>query len=155
MCYFYRTVDVEWSLTMTKIAAHPGLYNLDDERPLLKGGRCCACDTVFFPNYGIGCEVCGAADEHLVDVDVPTRGRIHTVATAWIHDESIAMHGPYPIKPPFTVVEIALDAGPFIRALMAENHGLDAIGRTVEARWTIAHIDAAGDEIVEPRFVCI
>ena len=137
---------------MAKIAAHPALYSLDHPKPLLRGARCISCQTAFFPNFGIGCEVCGATPENLVVEELPTLGTVHTIATVWVHDDPNSDLVPYQIQTPFTVAEIALNAGPFIRALMSDNQTDEIIGRQVEAVWIVAGHTASGDQIMEPRF---
>jgi len=128
-----------------KKAAHPGLYDPGDERPMLRGTRCDGCGTTFFPPLGIGCEVCGATPERLVSVAIAATGVLHSVATVHLHMGS-------DVSAPFGVAEVQLDDGPLIRGMLAELLELGAIGRRVEARWGVVHTDGEGDEVVEPRF---
>jgi uncharacterized OB-fold protein len=127
-----------------KIAAHPGLYDPDDTVPTLRGTRCGACSSTFFPPLGIGCEVCGATEDSLVPASIAPKGVLHSVAT--VHPRAGDNDAP------FTVAEIQLDDGPLIRAMMAEVAEIDAIGRRVEAQWSLVHTDADGTDVVEPRF---
>ncbi|ARU05549.1 hypothetical protein CCO03_13435 [Comamonas serinivorans] len=88
----------------------PGLVGQDDHhRPMLKGVRCQACHEVAFPPQHHGCERCGAT--HLTDVDLSADGAVLGSAAVHIHAK------PYP-PVPFTVVEVRLDAGPVVRALL-------------------------------------
>lgn len=128
-----------------KIAAHPGLYDPDDAVPTLRGTRCRACSSTYFPPLYIGCEACGATQDFLVPATIATKGVLHSVAT--VHPRA----GDDNDKP-FTVAEVQLDEGPLIRAMMAERAEIDAIGRRVEAQWTLVRNDADGNDVVEPRF---
>jgi uncharacterized protein len=80
------------------------------EQPALIGGRC-ACGHVFFPMQTYGCEKCGRYGDELKHVRLSGRGRLLAFACVRLHAR------PYP-KVPFTVVAVALDAGPVIRALL-------------------------------------
>ena len=131
-----------------KKAAHPGLYDPGDERPMLRATRCEACGSTFFPPLGVGCEVCGATPERLVSVAMPATGVLHSVATVHLH-----MGGD--IATPFGVAEVQLDDGPLIRGMLADLLELDVIGRRVEAHWGVVRTDDAGNEVVEPRFALV
>lgn len=80
------------------------------DRPALIGGRC-TCGHIFFPMQTYGCEKCGRHGEHLQTIPLSGRGRLHTFAQVHLHAR------PEP-RTPFTVVSIALDDGPIIRALL-------------------------------------
>jgi uncharacterized OB-fold protein len=127
-----------------KVAAHPGLYDPNDEMPVLCGTRCEACGSVFFPPLGIGCEVCGAAADRLATAPLAAAGVLHSVAIVHVH-----MGGA--ISAPFAVAEIQLDDGPLIRGMLAEPLELDAIGCRVRAHWFVVRAEGS-NEIVEPRF---
>jgi hypothetical protein len=128
-----------------KVPAHRGLYDPDDDVPALRGTRCDACGSTFFPPFGIGCEVCGAGADQLSSTSIAATGVLHSVATVHLY------HGD-DITAPFAVGEIQLDAGPLIRCTLVDLLDLDAIGRRVEAHWVVARLDADGNEVVEPRF---
>ena len=127
------------------IAAHPGLYDPDDDRPVLLGVRCDACGAVSFPPFGIGCQVCGARADALVAEPLEASGVLHSVAT-------VHLHGGSDVTAPFTMAEIQLDGGPLIRATLTEVADPSAIGRRVAGRWVTTGTNDDGDEIVEPRF---
>jgi len=131
-----------------KTAAHQGLYDPEDEAPTLRGTRCAACGSTFFPPLGIGCEVCGAAADRLTAVPIAAAGVLHSVATVHLHPGN-------DISAPFALGEIQLDDGPLIRATLVGLPGLDTIGRRVQARWVVARTDSDGNEIVEPRFAVV
>ena len=131
-----------------RIAAHRGLYEIDDGVPVLRGTRCEACESTFFPPLGIGCQVCGATGDRLVAAQIATAGVLHSVATVHRHDSR-------DFTGPFAVCEVQLDGGPLIRATLVETLELDAIGRRVEARWTVVRSDTDGNEVVEPRFALV
>ncbi len=80
------------------------------DRPALIGGRC-VCGHVFFPMQTYGCEKCGRYGEDLKRISLSGRGRLLAFARVHLHAR------PYP-KVPFTVVVVALDDGPVIKALL-------------------------------------
>ncbi len=131
-----------------KTAAHPGLYDPDDQALVLRGTRCADCGTAFFPPLGIGCEVCGAAADRLAAVPIAAAGVLHSVATVHLHPGN-------DISAPFAMGEIQLDDGPLIRATMIGLPDLEMIGRRVEAQWVVARTDNDGNEIIEPRFAVV
>lgn len=128
-----------------KIAAHPGLYDPDEVEPRLRGTRCAACGSTFFPPLGIGCEVCGAAADRLAGVSMAAAGVLHSVAIVHLYPGN-------DIATPFAMAEVQLDAGPLIRATMIGLPGLDMIGRRVAAQWVVMRTGSDGNETVEPRF---
>lgn len=77
--------------------------------PALIGGKC-RCGSVFFPMQRFGCEACGGHGDDLCEIRLAGRGFLHAFAQVHLHAR------PQP-KVPFTVLEIALDDGPLIRAL--------------------------------------
>lgn len=127
-----------------RVAAHPGLYEPEVDPPKLHCNTCEACGATFFPPIGIGCEMCGARVESLRRVDLDATGTIHSVATVHVHRGN-------DIAAPFTIAEIVLDGGPFIRGTMTEVVGPDQIGSRCAAELVVARVDG-DDEIVEPRF---
>lgn len=131
-----------------RIAAHPGLYEPSDAVPRLRGTRCNACSSTFFPPLRIGCEVCGAAADSLVPASIAATGALHSVAT--VHPQA-----GHDNAAPFTVAEVQLDDGPLIRGLMVDGADIDVIGMRVEAQWTLVRTDDDGNEVVEPRFALV
>ena len=127
-----------------RVPAHPGLYGVEGDVPTLNGTRCSACGRVYFPPLAIGCEVCGATEEHLEPATLGARGVLHSVATVGLH------LGGAPT--PFIAAEVRLDAGPLIHATVAPDAGEVEIGDAVEAVWVVTKVDD-GRETVEPMFV--
>jgi uncharacterized OB-fold protein len=131
------------------VAAHRGLYDPARPEPLLAATRCAACGRLFVPPVGLGCPSCGATEDQLLAVEVPARGRLHSVATVHRH-RARGLDGPYAIG------EIQLDDGPLVRCLLDVPESEVRIGDRVAARWvvvgTVEEGDRAGEEIVEPRF---
>jgi uncharacterized OB-fold protein len=127
-----------------RLPAHPGLYRVDAEYPVLNGTRCAQCGQVAFPPITIGCDVCGAAEDLLEPTSLPARGVLHSIAIVHLHQGEPAA--------PFAVAEVLLDSGPLIRA-MAADIGNAAIGTAMSAVWVVTKIDENGDETVEPTFV--
>jgi uncharacterized protein len=94
----------------------------------LLGMRCNACGYVAFPRQRYGCEKCGASGASLVDVTLPSTGALASYAT-------VHMHQAKNISAPFVIGEVALDAGPMLRATMVEQSDAHlAIGARVEGR---------------------
>lgn len=91
-------------------------------QPVLKGVRCSACGAVAFPPQHYGCERCGATG--LLDIELAPNGVALGAAQVHIHAQ------PYP-KAPFTVVEVRLDEGPVVRALLDTTGQTDLAGRRV------------------------
>lgn len=129
-----------------RIAVHPGLYDPDTEIPSLLGTRCTACGGVFFPPLGIGCEICGAEANALQLEPMAADGVLHSVAIVHLHPGR-------GIEAPFGIGEIQLDAGPLIRATLAELLDVSAIGTRMHAGWATVGTGVDGNELVEPRFV--
>ena len=127
-----------------RIAAHPRLYDPSPDVPVLNGTQCTRCKRVYFPPIGIGCEICGALAEDLRPTAIAVTGTVHALAEVRLH------HGDP--EPPFTIAEIALDAGPLIRAMVHPESPPLSIGVPVTARWNIVGVDDAGASIVEPAF---
>jgi hypothetical protein len=126
---------------MTRTPAHPGLYDVAAEPPILNGTKCSECGRVYFPPLGIGCEACGAPAEHLLPVPVAAGGIVHSLAQVHLH------RGQPPA--PFTIAEIQLDGGPLIRGTL----GPDSVGDPVSATWVVTATQDDGAEVVEPAFV--
>ena len=126
-----------------RVAAHRGLYDITADRPVLQGTRCASCNTTFFPVLSLGCEVCGSTQ--LDAIVLEAEGVLHSVATVHLYQG-------HDIEAPFAIGEIQLDAGPLIRATMAEVVERDAIGARVAASWATLRADDDGNDVVEPRF---
>ena len=88
---------------------------------------------------------CLRGSERKEPVALAPAGTLHTLATVHLHAGKDS-------QAPFTVAEVALDAGPLIRALLAEPAEREAIGRRVHAEWAVVRTDDEGNEVVEPRF---
>lgn len=80
--------------------------------------RCAACGTTSTSAQDYGCEQCGSS--RLDRLDLAARGRLKSYAT--IHRAD----------PPYTTVDVVLDAGPVVRAL-AQEPLTAAIGDAVAA----------------------
>lgn len=106
--------------------AVPGLYSIDDgDSPPLEGRRCLDCGYLFFPPHGFGCEACGALPERVERAALEGAGVLRSLAV-------VHRHGGGGIEAPFTVGEIALDAGPMVRAVLTGSEAL-AIGDRVRS----------------------
>ena len=127
-----------------RVAARPHLYDPLPDLPALDGTQCARCGRMYFPPIGVGCEICGAAAEDLLPTTLAATGTIHALAQVHLH------HGAP--ETPFAVAEIALDAGPLIRAMVHPESAPLSIGVPVTARWNIVGVDDAGASIVEPAF---
>lgn len=88
----------------------------------LRGGRCNACDYLFFPPHFYGCERCGAAAEHLAPVDLAAKGRVR--AAVCVHRTRDGV--------PQGVATIELEAGPVIRAVLVSAEPLPQPGSVVQ-----------------------
>lgn len=130
-----------------KIAAHPDLYSASSERdPALNGGRCRACGYVFFPPQSYGCEVCGAGPDLLEPATLAARGTLSSFATVHLHQGG-------GMEAPFTAGVILLEAGPAVRAILAQrtDEGLRIGDRMHGVLVPIGNSEGAG-ETVELRF---
>ena len=105
--------------------ARPDLVAVDHRgEPLLRAQRCGRCSTVAFPPQPYGCETCGAPATEADEEQVVAAGRV--LARATVHRDLLG----HPV--PYTVAEIALDAGPAARVLLASPTGEDvSIGTRV------------------------
>jgi uncharacterized protein len=130
-----------------RLPVQPGLFEADADVPTLKASACTTCGRVSFPPLTIGCDACGATEERLEPISVQAVGEVHAFATVHVH------HG-QPTRP-FTVAEIVLDAGPLIRALVAEGSPALGAGDRVRGVWVVARIDDAGNDLVEPAFTAV
>ena len=92
---------------------------------VLRGGHC-RCGYVFFPMQTYGCERCGSHEDALTPQDISTHGTLLASAVVQLHADKSR-----PV--PFTIVKVALDEGPVVRALLADDCGGIAPGRRMQA----------------------
>jgi uncharacterized OB-fold protein len=129
-----------------RVAAQEGLFDVACDPPVLLGTRCGACDAAFFPPLGVGCEICGAAEESLRSAPLRATGRLQAFATVFRHPGT-------DIETPFTVAEIELDDGPVVRALMLAPTDDDlAVNDGVAGAWISCGATEKGEEIIDLRF---
>lgn len=96
--------------------ARPDLVAVGDEgQPRLRVQRCGRCSTVAFPPQPYGCESCGAPATEATEMLVAATGTV--LARATVHRDLLG----HPV--PYTVAEVALDAGPAARVLLASPTG--------------------------------
>lgn len=99
----------------------------------LSGRICQRCELLTIPGEPYACERCGAPHEEHVDTECDSAGMIRAIAVVHRH----ARKEP---ATPFTIVEVALDAGPVIRAqltgpqLESASIGNRVAGTLVEGR---------------------
>lgn len=128
--------------------AVPGLYSIDaGGTPSLPARRCADCGYVFFPPHAFGCEACGALPERTEPTELAAVGVLRSFAT-------VHRHAGTGIEAPFVVGEIALDAGPMVRAVIAGEQPYRIGDRVRAFLWTAPAPSASGDreERVELRF---
>jgi uncharacterized OB-fold protein len=125
----------------------PALYRAEGtaaapDHPALLGAAC-ACGYVFFPVQRYGCEKCGG--QGIEPRALTGRGRL--LASARVH-----LHAGKGREAPFTVGSIALDDGPIVRTLIAEDAGPLPVGQRMVT--TLAPVaDAEGAPRLDLRFV--
>jgi hypothetical protein len=119
------------------LPAEPRLYRARDDRPVLLASRCASCGRIAFPPIAIGCDACGAGEDGLEAIEIEARGTVQAVATVHVGT--------------FTVVEVELDTGPLIRAVLAPDADV-SIGDRVAAGWMVNQQDEDGRDVVEPAF---
>lgn len=103
--------------------------------------RCEGCGTTFFPPFGVGCEVCGAAEVALRPAVLAAAGVLYSVAT--VHH-----YAGKDIAVPFTMAEVQLDDGPLIRATLLDDTDVTSIGARVRGEW----VQIDDDQTFELRF---
>lgn len=126
----------------------PGLYSggLRDRAGTavhLKGGRC-LCGYVFFPMQTHGCERCGSHGDALTPCELSTNGTLLAEATVHLHADKNR-------PAPFTIVKVALDDGPVIRTLLADDSAPVAPGQRVTGKLTPVPSES-GDTVLDLRF---
>jgi uncharacterized OB-fold protein len=114
---------------------------------VLHGGRC-RCGRSFFPMQSYGCERCGRHDDDLTPSLLSTRGTL--LARAVVH-----LHANTNRSAPFTIVKVALDDGPMVRALLAENQPEREPGQRMLARLCPVEGSGAGETTFDLRFVAV
>jgi uncharacterized OB-fold protein len=118
---------------------------MTDERPALWVERegavalrcvhCTACGADLFPPQNYGCTACGAHGPHLSEIDLPAEGTLHSYAVVHVHKGKTT---------PFTVGELALDAGPVLRVRL-----VDAAAATIGGRLRGVVVDRDGERALE------
>ncbi|MEN3351010.1 MAG: uncharacterized protein V7632_4645 [Bradyrhizobium sp.] len=127
----------------------PGLYSVppdaaDGVAPRLKGGRC-RCGYVFFPMQTHGCERCGSHGDALTPCDLSTSGTLLAEATVHIHADKNR-------PAPFTIVKVALDDGPVVRSLLADDSAAVAPGRRMTGKLVPVEQSESGEVVLDLRF---
>jgi uncharacterized OB-fold protein len=126
-----------------------GLYSANPEgssgsAAVLHGGRC-RCGHVFFPMQSYGCERCGGHGDALTPCLLSTSGTL--LAEAVVH-----LHADKNRPAPFTVVKVALDDGPVVRSLLAENSDGVSPGRRMTAKLVPVRQSETGETVLDLRF---
>jgi uncharacterized OB-fold protein len=125
--------------------AVPGLYAIEDgDSPSLNGRRCRDCGYVFFPPHTFGCEVCGALPERTEPIALAGTGVLRSFAV-------VHRHGGGDAGTPLVVGEVALDAGPTVRAVLHGGEEL-AIGDRMRSVLWPAVSPGTAEETIELRF---
>jgi uncharacterized protein len=114
--------------------------------PVLQGGRC-SCGYVFFPMQTYGCERCGSHGNALTPQPLSPRGTL--LASAVVH-----LHADKDRLTPFTIVKVALDDGPVVRTLLADDCGEVAPGQRLEAKLVPLRRDD-GEAVLDLRFTTV
>jgi len=110
---------------------------------VLRGGHC-RCGYVFFPMQTYGCERCGGHGDALTPQGISTHGTL--LASAVVH-----LHADKSRPAPFTIVKVALDDGPVVRTLLADDCGDIAPGQRMQAKLVPLHHDD-GEPVYDLRF---
>ncbi|GAA5232528.1 hypothetical protein FOZ76_00570 [Verticiella sediminum] len=129
---------------------HPTLYAAQAEsapgaRAVLLAVRC-TCGHVAFPPQAYGCERCGRDGDALTIGRLDGAGRLLASARVHLHAAD------YP-KAPFTVVEVALDDGPVVRALLAGDGGDVRLPAGTPMQACLGEDMDAGQTSLDLRFV--
>ncbi|NEU99336.1 Zn-ribbon domain-containing OB-fold protein [Bradyrhizobium uaiense] len=127
----------------------PELYSAgsgdgDGATARLKGGRC-RCGYVFFPMQTYGCERCGSHGDPLTPYELSTNGTLLAEATVHLHADKNR-------PAPFTIVKVALDDGPVIRTLLADDSARVAPGQRVTGRLVPTTQSESGETVLDHRF---
>jgi uncharacterized OB-fold protein len=92
-----------------------------------------------------GCERCGSHGNALRPEPLSTRGTL--LASAVVH-----LHADKNRPAPFTIVEVALDDGPVVRSLLAEDGGDVAPGQRMSAKLVPVQ-RGDGETVFDLRFI--
>jgi len=127
----------------------PGLYSVaaidrDGAPPRLKGGRC-RCGHVFFPMQAYGCERCGSHGDALTPCELSASGTLLAEATVHLHADKNR-------PAPFTIVKVALDDGPVIRTLLADDSAPVTPGQRMTGRLVAVGQSESGETVLDLRF---
>ena len=127
----------------------PGLYSagstdLAGTSARLKGGRC-RCGYVFFPMQTYGCERCGSYGDALTPCELSAEGTLLAEATVHLHADK---NRPSPV----TIVKVALDDGPVIRTLLADDSPPVAPGQRMTGRLVPTTQSETGETALDLRF---
>lgn len=114
-----------------------------DSTARLKGGRC-RCGYVFFPMQTYGCERCGSHGDALTPCELSATGKLLAEATVHLHADKNR-------PPPFTIVKVALDDGPVIRTLLADDSAAVASGQRVTGKLVPVQSES-GETVLDLRF---
>jgi uncharacterized OB-fold protein len=110
----------------------------------LKGGRC-RCGYVFFPMQTYGCERCGSHGDALTPCELSAKGTLLAEATVHLHADKNR-------PAPFTIVKVALDDGPVIRTLLADDSAPVVPGQRVSGRLAAVGQSESGETVLDLRF---
>lgn len=89
----------------------PALWVEREGAVALRCVHCADCGADLFPPQDYGCTVCGAHGPQLTEVDLPAEGTLHSFAAVHVHKGQAT---------PFTIGELALDAGPVLRVRLGD-----------------------------------
>ncbi|MCK1395727.1 hypothetical protein IVB29_33915 [Bradyrhizobium sp. 1] len=112
--------------------------------PVLLGGQC-RCGYVFFPMQAYGCEQCGNHGDALTPCELSTGGTL--LAEAVVH-----LHADKNRPAPFTIVKVALDDGPVVRSVLAEDSAAVSPGQRMTARLVPVRSGESGETVLDLRF---
>lgn len=120
----------------------------------LRGGKCMACESVFFPFQAYGCEVCGAHGAQLERHELSGRASLLSCATVHIHDSGGKLNVSSPMATPFVVATVRLEEGPITRALVVGGNDASLrVGDRLQAVLVPAPLGEEGLSAWDVRFV--
>jgi len=133
---------------MARVPIEAGFFRIPDdpdELPRLLGSRCPACAEVFFPRRLV---CAGCLHEGTDDVDLATRGRIHT----WTYCH-VPMFGRSDVEVAgYGVGQVDLIDGPRVQSILVGGPEDIAIGLEVEIGLETLRTEPSGDDVVIYRF---
>ena len=100
----------------------------------LRGGSCEACGHRFFPPHPYSCERCGSLETR--EEEFPAQGTVRAAVLVRRRDRDGGSQ-------PAAVANVALDAGPVVRAMLRDSDPLPAVGQRV-AGIAVASADEPG-----------